>query len=325
MAAPLYSIIVPVKVFPAGEPVLASLRRRQPPTGIEIEILVAEGSQPAGQRNFALSLARGERIVFLDNDCELAENFWDELEGVFARPEVDIVGGPALLREGGTAGERICHALLSHPLVVGPVAARYAARGVFRVAGPNDLILCNLAVRRNVFARIGSLSTRLYPNEENEWLDRARRAGVSIHYHPGLQVFRPQRTGPGQLLQTLFRYGWGRTQQLRVSRGRITRHHGLVLLFLLLVVALIFSPPARIVFGTAWLLAAMIVGMTSPGFLSPGQRCLAGLLAPLVPLVYAAGQLCGWVGFITERGIKPLRPVKIYNEKGELQTVQENG
>jgi hypothetical protein len=153
MAAPRYTVIIPMRRFCRDEPVLASLR--ETPCPLSAEIIVAEGTHPARQRNAALELARGEIVVFLDNDCRITPDFWEELERAFARPEVEIVGGPVLLRREATKREKIFHALLTHPLAVGPVSARYAARGEFRRATQTGLIMCNLAARHALFARIG--------------------------------------------------------------------------------------------------------------------------------------------------------------------------
>jgi hypothetical protein len=258
-----------------------------------VEIFVVEGAHPSRQRNAALERARGEIIVFLDNDCRVSPTYWSELEAAFARPGVEVVGGPALLREGATSLEQIFHALLTHPLVVGPVCSRYSPRGEFRAATQTELILCNLAARTSLFTRIGPLSTELYPNEENEWLERAQVSGAGIFYDPKLQIFRPQRSTWGAMLKMLLRYGSGRTRQFWVSGWRATPYQILPLILLVPVAAVILGWPYVLALGGLWLLLALAVGATCRG-LRAGQRVVAGLGAPVIPFVYAIGQLVGW-------------------------------
>ena len=316
MDSPRYTVIVPVRRFRADEPVLASLRETLPAAGT-VQILVAEGEHPALQRNAALDLARGEIVVFLDNDCRLGPDFWNELETALARPEVEIVGGPALLRPDAAPLERIFHALLTHPLIVGPVAARYAPRGLFRPTTQMELILCNMAARRSIFTKIGFLSTRLYPNEENEWLDRALAAGVGIYYLPTLQVFRPQRGSWAEMGRTLLRYGIGRTLQLQMSGWRFTLHQGLPLILLVPMIALLLGPRYLLEFALLWLAVSALVALTCDPRLRPWQRLVAGLSAPLIPLTYALGQLLGWFALLL-----PARPsgsaIVVRNERGEI-------
>lgn len=314
MDSPRYTVILPMSHFRADEPVLVSLRETPPPEG-GVQILVAEGGHPARQRNAALVRARGDVLIFLDNDCSISAGYWKELETALARPEVDIVGGPALLRPQAAAWEEIFHALLTHTLIVGTVSARYAARGEFRVATQTDLILCNLAVRRSIFEKIGRLSIKLYPNEENEWLDRAHAAGVNAYYDPNLQVFRPQRATPGQMGLTLLRYGMGRTRQFQVSGWRPTFHQFLPIMLIATLVALVHWR-LEVDFVILWLVASALIAFTSDSLLRGWQRIVAGLIAPLVPLTYAVGQVLGWIALLFPTRASSSEIV-VLNERGE--------
>jgi hypothetical protein len=320
MAAPRYTVIIPMRRFCRDEPVLASLR--ETPCPLSAEIIVAEGTHPARQRNAALELARGEIVVFLDNDCRITPDFWEELERAFARPEVEIVGGPVLLRREATKREKIFHALLTHPLAVGPVSARYAARGEFRRATQTGLIMCNLAARHALFARIGPLSTRLYPNEENEWLDRAEVAGAGIFYDPKLAVSRPQRASWGQFFAMLLRYGSGRTRQFWVSGWRLTLQQFTPLILLAPLAALLLGPAWLLGFAALWLAGALVVALTCGGGLDPGARLVAGLAAPLLPFTYALGLLFGWPALLFSR--EEADPgVKLLDERGEGRSASD--
>jgi len=290
--APRYTLIIPVAQFADAQQPLACLKESAPPGGVQI--LVAIGRHPARQRNAALSSSQGEIIVFLDNDCTIQPDYWTQLERDFAKPEVEVVGGPALLRQGACEPERIFHALLTHPLVVGPVRARYAALGTFRASSQTELILCNLAARRGVFEKVGQLPIELYPNEENEWLDRAQVAGVGIYYDPELQVFRPQRDSWFEMARMLVRYGIGRTKQLQVSRGHFTAHQLAPLLLLAPILALVHGARGLSIFGFGWIALSLLVASSLGRGLNVGERLAAGLVAPFVPLLYALGQVIGW-------------------------------
>lgn len=311
---PRYTVIIPVRHFRSEEPVLASLRATVPLSGTA-QILVAEGGHPARQRNAALAKARGEIIVFLDNDCSLSADFWQELDTAFAQPGVEVVGGPALLRPRATPLEEIFHALLTHPLLVGTMSARYAPRGTFRESTKTDLILCNLAVKRTVFDKISALSTDLYPNEENEWLDRAHGAHVGIYYCPSLQVFRPQRATWRDMGEMLFRYGMGRTRQFWVSGWHLTFHQWLPVILIATFIAL-FRWHLEVEFVTLWLVASVIIALSCKAKLCLWQRIVAGLVAPLLPLTYTLGQALGWIALLIPMPAST-SPIVLRNERGE--------
>jgi len=293
MAELRYTIIIPMRHYRADEYALQGLRDLPPPG--PAQILVVEGNHPARQRNAALSKARGELVIFLDNDCRIPTDFWTKLEAAFARPEVQIVGGPALLRQDASPPEQIFQALLTHTLIVGTISSRYSARGVFRPARQTELILCNLTARRSVFTQIGLLSSELYPNEENEWLDRAHAAGAGAFYDPQLQVFRPQRATLSQLGHTLIRYGMGRTFWA------------------------VFACHLEIVFIVLWLVASAIIALSCDSGLRVWQRIVAGLTAPAVPLTYSVGQLIGWIALALPAPALTA-PITVRDEHGKLVT-----
>jgi hypothetical protein len=312
MSHPRYTIIVPLRRYGADEPALVALRRQRP--AAPSEILVATGNHPARQRNAALALARGDIIVFLDNDCAPAHRYWEELDAAFARPEVEVIGGPALLRPDAGPLESVFHALLTHPLVVGPVCARYAPRGEFRPATQTELILCNLAARRSLFDRIGILSPDLYPNEENEWLERARLAGAGIYYDPGLHVHRPQRATWSALFTMLLRYGIGRTRQFQVSGWRFSPYQGSPLILLAPLAALLAGKTGVLLFGAGWILVSLLVAATCARGLGLRRRLVAGLVAPLIPFTYALGQILGWPALFLAR--PEAFPIEVLDETG---------
>jgi hypothetical protein len=68
MDSPRYTVVIPMFRFRPDEPVLENLRETPPPKG-GMQILVAEGRHPARQRNAVVGRARGDILVFLDNDC----------------------------------------------------------------------------------------------------------------------------------------------------------------------------------------------------------------------------------------------------------------
>ncbi len=55
--------------------------------------------------------------------------------------------------------------------------ARYRAVGGRRRCGEKELILCNLLLSRKVFLSNGGFREDLYPNEENEFLNRLLAGG----------------------------------------------------------------------------------------------------------------------------------------------------
>lgn len=209
------TIIIPIKpgLGPTAVQRLATLDWPRE----QFELLVAEGTCPSRQRNRAVQEARGEIIYFLDDDSLVAADALQRLEHHFDDPQVAAVGGPSLTPAGDGLLQRAFGTIFSSLLGAGGVRNRYRAVGEVRRTTERELILCNLAFRRDAFLKEGGLDERLYPNEENELLDRLSKQGLVLLHDPRLAVYRSQRPTVTAFAKQLFRYGKGRAEQTKIA------------------------------------------------------------------------------------------------------------
>jgi succinoglycan biosynthesis protein ExoA len=231
------SIIVPVK---HGGYVAAfdSIRR----SGLDknsYEVLLAEGCAPSQQRNLASRAASGDILYFVDDDSILnPENLWICCEAM-KDTDVAVVGGPSLTPDSDTWIQHLFAAALSSSLGAGAVRNRYRVTGSVRETTERELILCNLAIRRSVFIEMGGFNEGLYPNEENELLDRIKSAGFKLIHAPNMSILRSQRTTIKAFIRQMFVYGRGRAQQSLIS-GSFPLVSFIPMFFVLYVISSIF-------------------------------------------------------------------------------------
>jgi len=283
-----------------------------------IEVLVAVGNNPALQRNLSASCASGEVLYFVDDDSDLDPKalryLWDTLR---ERPDVAGVGGPSVSRRGDTCTQRSISAAMASVFGLGPVRHRFFPSGRIRFATENELILCNLAIRKCAWARHEGFDPRLYPNEENEYLNRVQDRGERFLYHPLMIASRSPRRNLRQLIAQNFRYGAGRLAHFRVrplSINAILLLPSMLVAYLALVAvttAIGFASHGEItLFSRAWWepqlwflapLAAyvnLLVAAAVFGALSLRQdriRAFVTLLLvfPLIHLSYGSGMIVG--------------------------------
>ncbi len=209
---PLISVIIALPPG-TGEPVsLRSLRKVKAPPG-GIEVLLARGTQPAAQRNRAVRRARGEIVYFLDDDAVVAPRNLMLLARHFREKDLAVAGGPDLRPLRNTWFELAVDLVQGSWLGSFLVRGRYRALALKRKAGEADLILCNMAFRRSVFLRQAGFNEGLYPNEENEFLNRLRNAGQRMLYDPRLYIRRKRPGNLWEFLRQSWRYGRGRSEQ----------------------------------------------------------------------------------------------------------------
>jgi succinoglycan biosynthesis protein ExoA len=314
-SSPQFSVIVPAPSINPG-PAALDLETLGKPW--YAEVLIATGTNPSRQRNLAAAKACGEWLVFLDSDCRLEPEYFDRL-ATHAKRGLEVVGGPALLLAGASPLEAIFQSLLGHPLLTGASSARYESRGTLRRCDDAQLILCNLAVRRDIFLKFPGFEERLYPNEENEWLSRLDASGVVCWYDPQLTVQRPQRKSWRAYARMLTRYGRGRTRQFKFSGKWDWPRQFPALVLLAWLAFFVFKPRV----ATKALLA-MWLGLGAACKTFPGRSesrrlpTAAAFIAPTVPLLYAVGQIAE---FLVPGPRTPAGEVRVYRWEPKSRTL----
>jgi GT2 family glycosyltransferase len=210
-----FSIIIPVK--PGGYVAACLHLNTIMPDDPRYEVLVVEGNAPSQQRNSAAREARGDILYFLDDDSLVSPENMDECINCMADPTVTVVGGPSITPASDSWLQQVFGFALASAFGSGAVNNRYRRYGATRETTDKELILCNLAVRRSVFLDFNGFNERLYPNEENEFLDRISSAGHKLLYDPYMYVFRSQRRTLAAFIRQMFNYGRGRAQQSLIT------------------------------------------------------------------------------------------------------------
>jgi len=286
-----FSIIIPVK--PGGAVRALELLRGTvdyPPE--RFEVLVAEGCQPSRQRNLAAAEARGAILYFLDDDSLTSSGFLRRAAQHFADPAVAVVGGPSLTPETDSLFQRAAGIALASPLGGGGARNRYRRTGSARATSERELILCNLAFRREIFLSMGGLDERLYPNEENELLDRIAKGGLGLRHDPELAVQRSQRPTLRAFSRQFFGYGRGRGEQTRIAGVRSVIDF-LPSLFLIYLLALPLLPWRAALFPLGvYGLAVFVSSLTGAG-----EKRLIPAISWLM-ILYPALHLCYGFGFL---------------------------
>ncbi|MBI5191219.1 MAG: glycosyltransferase [Nitrospirae bacterium] len=238
MALPFISIIIPVK--PGGEVrSVAPLSSVDYPTEL-MEIIVAEGRQPSVQRNRAAEQAKGEIIFFLDDDSLVPKGLFRMVVGKYEDPAVSAVGGPILTPDTDTLMQKGYGLALASIFGGSSIRGRYKKLGAERDATENDLILANMSFRRKVFLDAGGFNENLYPNEENELMNRLQAEGHKFLYVPDAFLYRSQRTSYRLFLKQVFTYGRGRMDQNYAHPEGFKPLHVVPSAFLLYALSLLF-------------------------------------------------------------------------------------
>lgn len=178
---------------------------------LDIELLTQPHGGPAAARNTGSLRAKGEFLVFTDDDCRSKSDWLRQLEvRCLAAPD-HIIGG------------RTLNLLQDNPfsqmtqLIVDTVYDHYN-RGV---NGPRFFASNNLAVPTASFHRLGGFDARFTTAEDRDLCDRWLRQGYCMTYAPEAVVYHAHFLTLGTFWGQHFNYGRGafRFHQVRAQRG----------------------------------------------------------------------------------------------------------
>jgi hypothetical protein len=255
---------------------------------------IVQGALPGEARNFLIENARGDLLLFLDDDVVVRPNLLRKLAVLAeAHPDAAVFGGPNETPNGSTTFQVVQGAVLASFVASGPVRKRYGAHPAGR-ADERSFTLCNLAVRREAML---PFSSQLVCAEENAVLSALKRRGDRMHYDPGLVVFHERRPDLRTFAQQMFKYGRGRGQ-LVVRQPTTFRPVYLVppLLVLYSLVALALLPwrplfaAGLAAYGVA---VAAEAGRIAMSVRRRGVLATAGILIVVVHFCYGTGILRG--------------------------------
>jgi succinoglycan biosynthesis protein ExoA len=289
-------ILISAKREECDEALLA-LANADFPAG-DIEIIVAQGQSPSAQRNEAAKRASGEFLLFLDNDSLIHPKLFHYYADALAYENgIGVVGGPALHRSEGSRFQRAVAEVLSSPLALGPFHARYTASGLVRPTTERELILCNMLIRRDLFQQEGGFHPELYPNEENEFLNRVQ-AKTKIYFHPLATCFRAAPSSPPAFVHKMFRYGAGRAKHMLLFPRFRDKIFLVPTAFAFLVLSVPFLSAAAAGLVGLLFLAYAALGLFAALYPAlrerrPGMLILMPLLFFCCHLSYGVGLLCG--------------------------------
>lgn len=171
---------------------------------------------PGKARNLVAYNSTAEILAFTDADC-IPQNQWiEELVLGFLDTKVASTGGPHLAPIQSNPFQLSVERFLKR---ASPLIAFYKRSG-------NEIVetrhnpLCNVAYRRDIFARLRGFREDLFPGEDVEMDQRITDAGYRITYNPKAVVFHHRPESIERWNRVMHAYGRAQGKLVRESGPR---------------------------------------------------------------------------------------------------------
>ncbi len=300
-----YSVIITARNSEDSSTALKSLvELKYVSTGIEV--ITAIGKQPSLQRNEAAKVATGEYLLFIDNDSVVHPRLLQYYDDALSYESgIGIVGGPAHFRSTSKNFKAAIQAFFDSAFGMGPFRARYSSIGRVRASSERELILCNMVIRRDLFLAEGGFNLELYPNEENEFLNRVQHQ-TKIYYHPLAICYREPEKNIFLFAKQILNYGAGRSKHLLLFPQFWNHIFLLPLVFFLYCLGLLtfateFSTMSGYLFLPIFLYLVFSIAASAFACLTKKNSRLLILLPPVLLLghfFYGMGFLIGSIRYL---------------------------
>lgn len=188
---------------------------------LQVRLVRQSNSGPSSARNRGAQSARGQYLLFTDDDCEPDANWLAAFDQRLRQLPSHMIGGAVV-----NGAPQDLYALASQS-VLDSLYEHYnrGSRGA-RFFASN-----NLVVPAKLFEQVGGFNTefRMAAGEDREFCDRWLQSGYGLAFAPDAVILHRQRSGLGAYWKQHFRYGRGALQYRRLAReaGRAVSFEGL--------------------------------------------------------------------------------------------------
>jgi len=196
------SVIIPVTREKLAQKAISSVKRQNYPC-LQIIKVKAKGLNPAQARNKGAKRAKGEILLFLDDDCQAGENWLEENLKALADKQIGAVGG--MIK--GKSRKYFSRCL--------DFANFTFAQGEKRCFMP--VFSASLGIKRSVFKKVGGFDERLVVGEDLDLCWRLKKMGWQTVYEPKVKVWHDhKRTSLSKVLK--YQYKNGKTKGLVIEK-----------------------------------------------------------------------------------------------------------
>ena len=202
-------------------------------------------------RNIGIEKIDTDIIYFLDDDAFIESDNITILRNKFEKYSmVGVIGGPNITPPNSSRFQNISGIMLSTYLMTYKMSNRYNAKGTDRITDDKELILCNLAIKKELFIKYNvKFNNLLHYNEENLVLEQLSKQNVKMLFSPELKVYHHRRENMKSFLLQIYNSGKGRGIMSIIMPSSIQPYFFFPSMFVMYIILLLFGKMSWVFFN----------------------------------------------------------------------------
>ena len=206
-----FTLIVPLAPERNAE-ILEAIKKLDYPKK-EFHVVVPVGRNPSLNRNRGIEKAKGDFVVFLDDDAFIDNDYLNKVEKFLENhPEIDVVGGPQLTPYDDKGFAKISGYALSSKFGAWKLSNRYSINKESLNTDETALTSANLICKKKVVEKV-KFDEKLFPGEDPKFVADVKKQGFKIAYSPEIMVYHKRRPNFNSFVKQIFNYGKTRPEK----------------------------------------------------------------------------------------------------------------
>src|SRR3989338_2426548 len=215
----------------------------------KFHVVVVKGKNPSANRNKGVEKAKGEYVIFLDDDAHIENDYLKKVDEFLNKHnEIDVVGGPQLTPKDDSFFAKVSGYALSSVFGAWKLANRYTSNKENLDADETSLTSANLICKKEVVEKI-KFDESLFPGEDPKFISDVKNKGYRVAYSPSFILYHKRRPSLISLSKQMFNYGKVRPKKEPLTttlKNPFFFVPSLFLLYLFLLLIIILSNPTII-------------------------------------------------------------------------------
>ena len=200
---------------------------------VELDYFYKKNTGPGDSRNFGMSKAKGDYIVFFDSDCVIPEDYFEKLDKSLSQNPLDAWGGPDDAHPSFSNTQKAINHVMTSFFTTGGIRGRKKSVGKFQ---PRSF---NMGLKKEVYQEVGGFC-EIHPGEDPDLSFRIMKAGYTTGLISEAKVYHKRRIDFGKFVKQVYKFGATRIILSKWHKGTFKPIYAIPSLFSLGVLGCMF-------------------------------------------------------------------------------------